>query len=116
MNLWIPQRTVSFPVLIFLNILQLHSSERIKLFFLFENDDLKEVIVLRSDVVQHLKEIIEQHQPHHSILSSVINHDEAIESFLQRTTQFHKLTHLSKLPFTIPVGKPETMGTDRMAI
>ncbi len=82
----------------------------------FEEDNLQEVIVLRQDVIEHLKEIIQQHRPQHSILSSVIDHNEAVETLLQSETEFHKLSHLSKLPFTIPVGKPETMGTDRMAI
>jgi len=83
---------------------------------LFEKDNLKEVIVLRKAAVAHLNEIIQQHKPQRSILSSVIHHDEAIERLLKEETSFHKLSHLSKLPFSIPVGKPETMGADRMAI
>ena len=83
---------------------------------LFEGDELHDVIVLREDVSTHLKEVIQQHQPTNSILSSVINHDVGVEEILNRTTQFHKLSHLSKLPFSIPVGKPETMGADRIAI
>jgi type III pantothenate kinase len=35
---------------------------------------------------------------------------------LDERTAFHKLSHLTKLPFTVPVGKPETMGADRMAL
>jgi type III pantothenate kinase len=83
---------------------------------LFEEDVLKEVVVLRQDFVSHLNEIIKQHKPAYSILSSVINHDENVESLLQAETHYHRLSHLSKLPFTIPVGKPETMGADRIAI
>ena len=56
------------------------------------------------------------HQPHFSILSSVIDHSAAIENILKQKTQFHKLTNSSKLAFTIPVGKPETVGADRLAI
>jgi type III pantothenate kinase len=82
----------------------------------FEGQELKEIIVLREEGALHLKEIIQQHKPTHSILSSVINHDEAIETLLKAETQYHRLSHLSKLPFTIPVGKPETMGADRIAI
>ena len=82
---------------------------------LFENDELKEIFVL-ADAYEDLKSIIEQHSPQRSILSSVIKHDEKIEQLLKETTRFHKLSHQSKLPFAIPVGKPETMGTDRMAI
>jgi len=83
---------------------------------LFVDDDLKETFVLNGDALQQLQTIIEQDQPAHSILSSVIDHDPEIETFLNTHTQFHKLSHLSKLPFTIPVGKPETVGADRLAI
>ena len=82
----------------------------------FENVELKEVIVLREDATTHLQEIIQQYKPQRSILSSVVNHDENIEKILRDRTAFHKLSHLSKLPFSIPVGKPETMGADRIAI
>jgi type III pantothenate kinase len=81
----------------------------------FEDDELKEVIVLRHQS-EHLKEIIAKHRPARSILSSVIHHDAAVEDILANNTQFHKLSNTSKLPFSIPVGKPETMGADRLAI
>ena len=83
---------------------------------LFEQDQLKEVIVLNGNPLLHLKEIIEEYKPACSILSSVINHDPDIEQLLKQTTKFHKLTNDSKLPITIPVGKPETVGADRLAI
>ncbi|NJO25489.1 MAG: type III pantothenate kinase, partial [Bacteroidia bacterium] len=50
------------------------------------------------------------------ILSSVINHNPALEELLSEKTRFHKLNHLSKLPFKTPVGKPETIGADRLAL
>ena len=83
---------------------------------LFEEETLLDVIVLQDQLSTHLEEIIQQHQPQQSILSSVIDHDPAVEEVLKRRTQFHRLSHLSKLPFSIPVGKPETMGADRIAI
>jgi type III pantothenate kinase len=83
---------------------------------LFEEDELKEIFTLREDVVDHLKEIILQHRPEYSILSSVINHPEAVDALLQQHTGFHKLSNTSKLSFSVPVGKPETMGADRLAI
>ena len=82
----------------------------------FEDDELKEVIVLRSDATAHLGEIVQQYGPQRSILSSVINHDPVMEELLDSNTLFHRLSNTSKLPFTIPVGKPETMGADRLAI
>lgn len=81
----------------------------------FVDDKLIEVIVLR-DPSQHLAEIIAAYKPQASILSSVINHEPGVEDLLSRHTRFHKLSNSSKLPFTIPVGKPETMGADRLAI
>ncbi len=83
---------------------------------LFENGELKEVMVLNEHPLYHLQEIIQQYQPSRSILSSVIEHDEQLEELLKTTTQFHKLNSQSKLPFTIPVGKPETVGADRLAL
>ena len=83
---------------------------------IFEESLLKEVIFLNDDVVEHIRGLIELHKPQNSILSSVIKHDQAIESYLQTHSHFHKLSHQSKLPFTIPVAKPETVGADRLAL
>jgi type III pantothenate kinase len=82
----------------------------------FENDEIKEVQVLSEDPVEHLRCLIELHKPVNSVLSSVVNHPPEIEDLLKTTTQYHKLTNESKLPFSIPVGKPETVGADRLAI
>src|SRR3954468_15701554 len=82
----------------------------------FFNGELHESFVLKSDGVNDLSQILEKFSPDNSILSSVINHAEKIEDLLSANTNFHKLSNHSKLPFTIPVGKPETMGSDRLAI
>ena len=81
----------------------------------FVQDKIQEAIVLHNQS-EHLQEIIAAYKPQASILSSVIDHDPEIEALLTRHTRFHKLSNTSKLPFTIPVGKPETMGADRLAI
>ena len=83
---------------------------------LFHDDQLKEVVVLQPPLTEHLSQLIKEFKPDRSILSSVINHEPAIEDLLLQHTQFHKLSNTSKLPFTIPVGKPETVGADRLAI
>ena len=83
---------------------------------LFEENILNEILILKNDSVQELNSILQTHQPTHSILSSVINHPNQIEELLQLQTRFHNLNSQSKLPFTIPVGKPETVGADRLAI
>ncbi len=83
---------------------------------IFSGRELKDVIVLESDSNEAIEDLIKQYQPQKSILSSVINHNPSIETILAEKTQFHKLGHTSKLPFSTPVGKPETIGADRLAI
>ncbi len=82
----------------------------------FYQNELKQVIVLHGDPLHHIKQIVESFEPQRSLLSSVVNHSISIEDFLISTTSFHKLSNTSKLPLTIPVGKPETVGADRLAI
>ena len=83
---------------------------------LFEDDLFVEEIIL-PDVNEHtIKELLNKYLPQKTILSSVIKHNEAIEKILTEHTVFHKLSHLTKLKFTTPVGKPETIGADRLAL
>lgn len=88
---------------------------RLKLAF-FQNKNLVEVIVIENDSIETINALIKKYDPQKAILSSVINHDPEIEKLLASRTKFHKLSHLSKLPFTTPVGKPETIGADRLAL
>jgi type III pantothenate kinase len=83
---------------------------------LFEDGLLKESHVLENDGVEQVREILQSSKPERSILSSVIHHAPELEILLERHTAFHKLNHLSKLNFSIPVGKPETVGADRLAL
>jgi len=82
----------------------------------FHGKDLKEVIVLEDDGIDTIKNIIASQNASRSILSSVVDHNPEIESLLNEKTKFHKLDHHSKLPFATPVGKPETIGADRLAL
>ena len=83
---------------------------------IFENDRFLEEIALPNDEVFTIEKLLVIHQPDRSILASVINHNPAIEDLLASKTRFHKLSHLTKVNFTIPVGKPETVGADRLAL
>lgn len=83
---------------------------------LFYKDEIKETFAINSNVVDDVAQIIKQHTPGNTILSSVVNHPEELEEVLRQQSHFHKLSSTSKLPFTIPVGKPETIGADRLAI
>lgn len=82
----------------------------------FNNDDVKELITLNDDSNETIQNLINNYKPDKSILSSVINHNPEIENILTVKTKFHKLTHQSKLSFSTPVGKPETIGADRLAL
>ena len=82
----------------------------------FVGDSLHIVEVLPDDSVPAIEHLINLYKPSKSILSSVINHKPAIEPLLADSTDFHKLSHSSKLPFTTPVGKPSTIGADRLAL
>ncbi|MGN6213381.1 type III pantothenate kinase [Parafilimonas sp.] len=82
----------------------------------FNNKEIQKVITLEDDSVASVEKIIAEEKPKQSILSSVINHNPEIEILLEAKTKFHKLSEKSKLPFTIPVGKPETVGADRLAL
>ena len=59
---------------------------------------------------------MENIKPDNTILSSVIDHHPRVEELLAAHSHFHKLGYGSKLPFTTPVGKPETIGADRLAL
>jgi type III pantothenate kinase len=82
----------------------------------FNNAGIDTVIVLNDDSTATIQSLIDTYHPDRSILSSVIEHNAAIEELLAANTKFHKLNHLTKLSFTTPVGKPETIGADRLAL
>lgn len=81
----------------------------------FEADQLKEVLVLENDQDETILNLVNTYKPTRSILSSVVNHNENMELILAQHTHFHKLSHLTKLPVTTPVGKPQDIGADRLA-
>ena len=82
----------------------------------FINSEIEKVIVLKDDSEETIQSLIDTYYPVKSILSSVIDHNPGIEQLLAAKTRFHKLSHLTKLAFTTPVGKPETIGADRLAL
>lgn len=82
----------------------------------FHGKNISEVVVLNNDEAETIDNIVKQYHPDSAILSSVINHSPEVEKLLDQSTSFHKLSYQSKLPFTTPVGKPETIGADRLAL
>lgn len=82
----------------------------------FDHSEIRKGIILEDDSNETIQRLIDEFRPGKSILSSVINHNPELETLLQNQTRFHKLSHLTKLAFTTPVGKPETIGADRLAL
>ncbi len=83
---------------------------------LFENAEIKEVFAIPEEPMETIQALVRKIQPTKSILSSVVNHDPALEELLSVNTKFHKLNHQTKVDFTTPVGKPESIGADRLAL
>ena len=83
---------------------------------IFEADIFKEELVLPYDSNATIEQLLAKYQPQKSILSSVVNHNAGIEDILSQHSRFHKLSHLTKINFTTPVGKPESIGADRLAL
>jgi type III pantothenate kinase len=83
---------------------------------IFSEGEIRHHGVFENDGVEDLKKCIETYKPDKSILSSVVDHPMAIEELLKSNTRFHKLDHYSRIPVTTPLGKPETIGADRLAL
>ncbi|MEO6455584.1 MAG: type III pantothenate kinase [Ginsengibacter sp.] len=82
----------------------------------FLNGLIDEVFVLTNDSTETLKQIIDKYLPSKTILSSVIGHNPEVEKILYSRSVFHKISVTTKLPFTTPVKKPDTIGADRIAL
>ena len=82
----------------------------------FNSGEIQSILQLQDDSTKTLEWLLEKYKPTKTILSSVIEHDPLFEKMLEARTKFHGLNHLSKVAFTTPVGKPETIGADRLAL
>ena len=82
----------------------------------FNNREMLYEKVLHEASPQSIQELLQSVHPDKSILSSVIDHDKKIEALLAEQSSFHLLSNTTRLPFTAPVSKPETIGADRLAI
>ena len=82
----------------------------------FQDQEITAIETIHADTENTILEILERYHPEKTILSSVIHHNEAIEAVLAKGSKFHKLSHLTRLPFSTPVGKPDTIGADRLAL
>lgn len=84
---------------------------------LFSGREQVDVFYFSENLESSLEDLLATCKPNRSILSSVINHPKGVEEMLASQTAFHLLeAGKSKLPFSTPVGKPETIGADRLAL
>jgi len=83
---------------------------------IFKNKELLDMRVLENDHLETIQALLHEINPDKTILSSVIHHDKAIETLLAAHSKFHLLGPASFINFTTPVGKPETIGADRLAL
>ena len=82
----------------------------------FDGPAIREVVTMENDKEETIASLIKKYKPGKSLLSSVIDHNPAMETMLSIAGKFHKLDHHSKIPISTPVGKPETIGADRLAL
>ncbi|MEO8415077.1 MAG: type III pantothenate kinase [Ginsengibacter sp.] len=82
----------------------------------FIHNQLTGVLSLPDSNDETIVEILKKYKPGKTILSSVIDHNPGIEKIMVEASLFHKLSAKTILPFTTPVGKPETIGADRLAL
>jgi type III pantothenate kinase len=83
---------------------------------IFKDGELLETTVLAKGDWSTIEALLTQWSPKKTILSSVIHHEQEIETLLAKHTQFHLLGPSTLLNFTTPVGKPATIGADRLAM
>ena len=79
-------------------------------------DQLAEVVSLENSQPETIEKLLDKYKPECTILSSVIDHPNEIEKLLAERSSFVKLDSSTKLPFTTPVSKPQTIGADRLAL
>jgi type III pantothenate kinase len=83
---------------------------------IFIKKELVEVRILENGTPQEMESLLNEFHPEKTILSSVIHHDQSIEAILAQRSKFHLLGPTTQINFTTPVGKPETIGADRLAM
>ena len=83
---------------------------------IFINKDLQKVHVFEQANIESITALLQAWKPEKTILASVIHHDKEIETLLAQNSKFHLLGPKTQLSFTTPVGKPETIGADRIAL
>ena len=83
---------------------------------IFKKNELVDVRVLENASESTIQALLNEMKPEKTILSSVVHHEKSIETILATQSKFHLLGPDTLLNFTTPVGKPATIGADRLGL
>ncbi len=72
--------------------------------------------LLTGSIDKEINAVVEKFRARRTLLSSVINHNPEIEELLREKTEFLLVGSGIRVPFNVPIAKPETIGADRLAI
>lgn len=76
----------------------------------------QELFFPEDDLTDAVRRALDTFKPRASILSSVIDHPQELETLLAAHTTFIRLQHSIPLPIQLAYDKPETLGVDRIAL
>jgi type III pantothenate kinase len=83
---------------------------------IFDQDNIVDLSVYENPDLQIFKKIFESYPVEHTILSSVIEYQNDLLSYLQKySKKFFLLDHHTPLPIVNRYKTPETLGKDRLA-
>lgn len=82
----------------------------------FSNGELIYQGLLTEATDAEIITVLEKYNAQRTLLSSVIHHNPLIEELLKKHTQFLLAGPGIRVPFKVPIAKPETIGADRLAI
>jgi type III pantothenate kinase len=83
---------------------------------LFQDETIAAAEALPDDADDTIAALLDRHAPDRAILSSVIRHNPGVDTLLAKACRYHRLSHETRIAFSVAVGKPETMGADRLAL
>lgn len=91
-------------------------NSRLKCGVMQQGELLREVFFTEENLLEEVRVALGEYKPVASILSSVVDHPQALEDLLAAHTSFLKLHHTLPLPIQLAYEKPETLGVDRIAL
>src|SRR5690606_15647175 len=91
-------------------------STRLKCGVMQQGELQQELFFPDDDLTGAVRRVLDTFMPRASILSSVIDHPQELETLLAAHTTFIRLQHSMPLPIQLAYDKPETLGVDRIAL